>query len=846
MKRTIFTVAIALIGSITMMMAAPIQVGSSGVYYEITGTAPNLVLTFSGEGEIPSYAYGQAPWFAGAGAITDVIFGEDVEGFGENVFANFTNLKNVTFRSNNPDGMYFSGVGSTPFGNTNISQTTLYVPFLLLSLYENVGIWLGFNAILPISCPTSGTFSGWTNNPDDLIEWAIENGTLTISGTGSIPDYIYERAPWTCNPEAVTNIILGDGIRCVGTNAFSIFSGLKTMTLLSTDPDGVYFCSYDGYDSTPFGNAPTSNATLYAPYEKVEMYKNSDQWSCFGTIMPISCPTSGSIQSYSQSPYDVINWTIDGEILTFTGVGGLPYYEFNTTIPWCCYTQEITQITFSEDITFIGTGFKDCLNLKEMTVYNAEDVLPFPDFGRIILANATLYVPAHLVSAYKDADVWMNFGSIKPIGGCPTSGTISGNTNNPGDVINWSINGTTLTFEGVGRIGDYDSDTMPWACDAREITSIVFGEGITDTGSSFGRLFFNLESVTINNPNGVIPAYQFANSQFANLYVPYELLEEYRITEVWIYFWQILPTICPTSGTLPGNTQSPTDVINWNIENGTMTLSGTGYLPDYSSYIQVPWSCNAEIVTDIIIGDKIGKIGQFAFSCFSNLKTVTVYWENPEEAWGYAFASIDISDVTLYVPAHLVETYKMAPNWGGFNIVASMEQEIEIVAPSNNSIEISWDEVPNAENYIVSVYEDREQTILVYTDTISANSQLRAVAKEKLSIIIPKLDPSTKYYFSLEAVDKEKKVISGYYGKFIIFDITAVAKTVNNRIEIIPNPATDYITLTGLANGVEIVIVDLSGRICLKTNEQTIYVGGLPKGAYLVKIGNTVIKGIKN
>ena len=60
--------------------------------------------------------------------------------------------------------------------------------------------------------------------------------------------------------------------------------------------------------------------------------------------------------------------------------------------------------------------FEDCFNLKEVTCY-ATDV---PSVGKGIfdevpVSDATLYVPASALEAYKAADVWKDFGTILPI-----------------------------------------------------------------------------------------------------------------------------------------------------------------------------------------------------------------------------------------------------------------------------------------------------------------------------------------------------------------------------------------------------------------------------------------------
>lgn len=50
------------------------------------------------------------------------------------------------------------------------------------------------------------------------ITWTVDDGLLTISGQGAVPDYAVGEAPWL--EEEVYSIIIGDGITYLGSNAF--------------------------------------------------------------------------------------------------------------------------------------------------------------------------------------------------------------------------------------------------------------------------------------------------------------------------------------------------------------------------------------------------------------------------------------------------------------------------------------------------------------------------------------------------------------------------------------------------------------------------------------------------
>ncbi|WP_231480241.1 leucine-rich repeat domain-containing protein [Prevotella sp. P6B4] len=85
-------------------------------------------------------------------------------------------------------------------------------------------------------------------------------------------------------------------------------------------------------------------------------------------------------------------------------------------------------------------------------------------------------------------------------------------------------------------------------------------------------------------------------------------------------------------------------------------------------------------LTDITIPSTIESIGESAFAGCTNLKSITVYWDEPLDLSSAAardmltrtvgssiFEGVDKSTCVLYVPAGCVEKYRNAPVWGDFH-----------------------------------------------------------------------------------------------------------------------------------------------------------------------------------
>lgn len=96
------------------------------------------------------------------------------------------------------------------------------------------------------------------------------------------------------------------------------------------------------------------------------------------------------------------------------------------------------------------------------------------------------------------------------------------------------------------------------------------------------------------------------------------------------------PTVVPTEAPVKGDVLSGKcgDNLTWTLENGVLTISGTGAMYDYdpfglstdTSAMPAPWydyAYNNE-VTAIQIGDGVTYIGSYAFACCWNIDTIRI------------------------------------------------------------------------------------------------------------------------------------------------------------------------------------------------------------------------------
>ena len=74
----------------------------------------------------------------------------------------------------------------------------------------------------------------------DNLTWTLDNGTLTISGTGNMYDYNYNnevKPPWYKERENITSVNITDGVSAIGSDAFQFFTSLSNINI----PNSVTF-----------------------------------------------------------------------------------------------------------------------------------------------------------------------------------------------------------------------------------------------------------------------------------------------------------------------------------------------------------------------------------------------------------------------------------------------------------------------------------------------------------------------------------------------------------------------------------------------------------------------------
>ena len=310
---------------------------------------------------------------------------------------------------------------------------------------------------------TSGTLpAGQTWNFDP------ETGTLTISGTGQLPDYPYSsvlqsQAPWKVWADEIKSVVLSEGITHTGACTFHQLKNLTRVTLPST--------------LTTVGESAFSNA---------ENLKE--------VIIPASVTEIGS--SAFKDCKSLSKITLPEGLLT---IG-------NRAFSGC---KSLVSIAIPASVTHIGSSvFLSCDVLQFISIQGAPEIgeacfekkqlhticfggdMPKFHNRTFLSAEAKCYYPQNNAT-------WNTEALNKLSGDCtwvphedPGSITFSETTGECGENAIWSFADGTLTISGTGA-----AEYKRWSHFQKSIENVVIEEGITNVPDYAFQFCSNLKSV---------------------------------------------------------------------------------------------------------------------------------------------------------------------------------------------------------------------------------------------------------------------------------------------------------------------------------------------------------------
>ena len=305
------------------------------------------------------------------------------------------------------------------------------------------------------------------------VMWSVDDGTLTISGTGVMPDFASSMsAPWTCLTTGIRSIRVEAGIRSIGQNAFYGLNQVTSVTL----PESVTsigdnaFCNLKSLSGivlpshlTEIGYAAFCNTGLEtisipdtATVIGVEAFARCDQLT--GVQLP------GGLTSLSESLF-----------LDCDKLAAVEIPDNVTSIGWDAFysCSALTEITLPESLVSVdGSAFGQCPLLTKVIYRGVKVNAATISFG----SNNS-----NMTNALWQCE---DYSGPYP---AATAGWLT-------QYISWSLDNGILTISGRGAMPGFDWEhSTPWTTQAANITGVVIEAGVKSIGSGS---FSNLDALT--------------------------------------------------------------------------------------------------------------------------------------------------------------------------------------------------------------------------------------------------------------------------------------------------------------------------------------------------------------
>ena len=279
------------------------------------------------------------------------------------------------------------------------------------------------------------------------LTWTLNDGMLTISGNGAIPDYSYSsHAPWYDGE--ITSIVIEDGVTRIGAWAFDHASAESISIATTVTSIGDYALRYN-----------SSLQSIDIPSEVTEI----------GAYAFESCT---ALQTVTLSD-------------SLTSMGPSALYNCSS----------LQSIVIPDGVTSLSSNlFNECTSLASVTLSNNVTTIWNNTFAYCNGLNHVFY--KGLPSDW--ANVTVNEGNTKLLT------ALRHYVYN--DNLSWTLQEGVLTISGAGAMPTFSSDA-PWS--GLDFTSVVIEDGITSISSRAFRGASGMQEISIAYSVTKIDAFAF-------------------------------------------------------------------------------------------------------------------------------------------------------------------------------------------------------------------------------------------------------------------------------------------------------------------------------------------------
>ena len=461
-------------------------------------------------------------------------------------------------------------------------------------------------AMLPVTAFAASTVHSGTCGVN--LTWTLDDeGTLTISGEGTMYNYGRVDAPWIGHQEQVLSAVVEDGVTSIGDYAFE---GCKSLTAIDL-PESVVSIGHAAFHSC----SSLQSVEIPAAVTSISAYAFYGCSSLPSVAIPAGVTSIGN--------YAFANCSGLPSIDLPAGLTAIGEYAFHGC-------SSLSSIAIPAGVTSIAAGmFSTCKNLTSVDLpagvtsiggsafYNCNSLttidLPagVTSIGDYAFSNSnkltSIEIPAGVTSI-----------SHSTFHGCSKLASVdlpAGLTSIGGSAFSYCINLKSIDLPaGVTSIGDYAFRSC------RSLKSIDIPKGVTYIGDSAFAYCEDLTKVTFKGDAPSIDAYAFEDVT-AYAYYPdgnatwtEEVKQNYSGTLTWEAY----------DNADSGEVASGTCGVNltWTLDaEGTLTISGEGAMYDYSSGT-APWSGHKNQILSVVAEKAATSIGDYAFEGCKSLTAI--------------------------------------------------------------------------------------------------------------------------------------------------------------------------------------------------------------------------------
>lgn len=466
-----------------------------------------------------------------------------------------------------------------------------------------------FVLLLLISIPVSATDTTGTLEPGQTWNFDAATGTLTIAGTGELPDYPYSssldrQAPWKAWADDIKVVILSEGITDTGNCTFHKLKNLTEIKLPAT--------------LETIGDNAFSAATELKEF-----------------VIPANVTTIGD--SAFKDCKALSNISLPSGLLT---IGNRAFNNCDALV----------SVTVPDSVTLIDHyAFKDCQNLEEVTILGA------PQFGQEVMSVSKLVrfcgnPPNFTSNSLYGVSAECHYPKNNPAWASIVTKTYGGTldwfaSDNPANVefpkfddtksgscgpnATWSLTSGVLTVSGSGKM-----DTVGWNRYMSEIQKVIIQEGITELPGLAFINCTNLKSVSLANSLTTLNANTFDGCiSLSDISLPA------GITEIHWYTFRNCTALKEI--VIPSGVTSIGEYAFY--DSGLQKIT----LPNSLTKIEFMAFSGCENLSEIHFPARLTTLADHSFSMCTGLRNL-YFAGNPPTVQNFTFANVE---ATAYYPA---------------------------------------------------------------------------------------------------------------------------------------------------------------------------------------------------